>query len=654
MLTKKETLDTIKKTLNLYKTNVLDNIYAKTEYVDSKALPIILINDENKTGPALFPLLPEHNLVFIAGDAQIPDSTGAITTIYGLCYSDLQNDGSKLITEYRTGKAAKVNSNGVLESFEYIDMNVKSIVSNIKGGTINKVLAKNSDTDFDYKWVDMPSIETFKNYVDSTRVAYVKSETECVSIDTSTMKDSFVNNSYTYQQDVVSYLEEGIEYHVEVNGVRYRCLCINNIPGKDIVYETIYVQGDGFSLTINNKVGYSNNKYSEDVTKSSVAIELSDTLLQNPPIIKVIKMDIQYMPTYLMPKDLDILNSLGMNRIGKIGTGSVSLGYNNVANNDFSTALGVNTSATAPATLAHGGHCVASANYSHAEGYGAESSGMYSHSEGIMTLATGQGAHAEGFYTVASGLRSHAEGSYTLASSQYQHVEGKFNVEDTANKYAHIVGNGTSKTARKNAYTLDWSGNAWFAGKVTQEGTPTDNKDLVNKKYVDDVKASITVPTKTSELTNDSNFLTEHQSLTGLATETYVNDKVAGIVNSAPETLDTLKELATALGNDANFATTVSTQIGKKVDKADGMSLTHNDLTNELKANYDAAYTYSQAKHSYNDLTDKPTIPSIDGLATEEYVQNAIASAGTGGSDVATDEEVKTTINTILGGDYIE
>lgn len=654
MLTKKETLDTIKKTLNLYKTNVLDNVYAKTEYVDSKALPVILINDENKTGPALFPLLPEHNLVFIAGDAQIPDSTGAITTIYGLCYSDLQGDGSKLITEYRTGKAAKVNSNGVLESFEYIDMNVKSIVSNIKGGTINKVLAKNSDTDFDYKWVDMPSIETFKKYVDDTKVAYVKSETECVSIDTSTMKDSFVNNSYTYQQDVVSYLEEGIEYHVEVNGVRYRCLCINNIPGKDIVYETIHVQGDDFSLTIDNKVGYSNNQYNEDVTKSSVAIELSDTLLQNPPIIKVIKMDIQYMPTYLMPKDLGILNSLGMNRIGKIGTGSVSLGYNNVANNDFSTALGVNTSATAPATLAHGGHCVASANYSHAEGYGAESSGMYSHAEGIMTLTTGQGAHAEGFYTVASGLRSHAEGSYTLASSQYQHVEGKFNVEDKDNKYAHIVGNGTSKTARKNAYTLDWSGNAWFAGKITQEGTPTDDKDLANKKYVDDTKASIVVPTKTSELTNDSNFLTEHQSLTGLATETYVNDKVAGIVNSAPETLDTLQELATALGNDANFATTVSTQIGKKVDKADGMSLTHNDLTNELKANYDAAYTYSQAKHSYNDLTDLPTIPSIDGLATIEYVQNAIASAGTGGSDVATDEEVKTTINTILGGDYIE
>ena len=101
------------------------------------------------------------------------------------------------------------------------------------------------------------------------------------------------------------------------------------------------------------------------------------------------------------------------------------------------------------------------------------------------------------------------------------------------------------------------------------------------------------------------------------STKKYVDDKVAGIVNSAPETLDTLQELATALGNDANFATTVATQIGKKVDKVDGMSLTHNDLTNELKANYDAAYAYSQAKHSYNDLTDKPTMPSIDGLATK-------------------------------------
>lgn len=53
----------------------------------------------------------------------------------------------------------------------------------------------------------------------------------------------------------------------------------------------------------------------------------------------------------------------------------------------------------------------------------------------------------------------------------------------------------------------------------------------------------------------------------GAATESYVDTAVAGIVNSAPTTLDTLNELATALGNDPNFATTVATQIGEKVSK---------------------------------------------------------------------------------------
>ena len=72
-------------------------------------------------------------------------------------------------------------------------------------------------------------------------------------------------------------------------------------------------------------------------------------------------------------------------------------------------------------------------------------------------------------------------------------------------------------------------------------------------------------------------------AINGLATETYVNNKVAGIVNSAPETLDTLNELATALGNDPNFATTVATQIGTKVDKVSGKGLSTNDYTTTEK-----------------------------------------------------------------------
>ncbi|WP_368508097.1 hypothetical protein [Bradyrhizobium lupini] len=58
-----------------------------------------------------------------------------------------------------------------------------------------------------------------------------------------------------------------------------------------------------------------------------------------------------------------------------------------------------------------------------------------------------------------------------------------------------------------------------------------------------------------------------HPKDPSLASVDYVDTKVAGVVNSAPATLDTLNELATALGDDPNFATTVATQIGTKADK---------------------------------------------------------------------------------------
>lgn len=88
------------------------------------------------------------------------------------------------------------------------------------------------------------------------------------------------------------------------------------------------------------------------------------------------------------------------------------------------------------------------------------------------------------------------------------------------------------------------------------------------------------------------------QSLAGYATESYVDTAVAGIVESAPETLDTLNELAAALGNDPNFATTVANQIGTKVTAVEGKGLSTNDLTDALKANYDAAHAHVSATNN--------------------------------------------------------
>jgi len=54
------------------------------------------------------------------------------------------------------------------------------------------------------------------------------------------------------------------------------------------------------------------------------------------------------------------------------------------------------------------------------------------------------------------------------------------------------------------------------------------------------------------------------------ATQTYVNTAVSNLVDAAPGTLDTLNELAAALGDDPNFATTVATSIGTKQPQLNG------------------------------------------------------------------------------------
>lgn len=95
------------------------------------------------------------------------------------------------------------------------------------------------------------------------------------------------------------------------------------------------------------------------------------------------------------------------------------------------------------------------------------SSGRWSHAEGGQTTASGTAAHAEGNNSKAQKSNSHAEGNATIASGDSQHVQGKFNVEDTEGKYAHIVGGGRTNNDRKNIHTLDWQGNAWYAGDVT-------------------------------------------------------------------------------------------------------------------------------------------------------------------------------------------
>jgi len=74
-----------------------------------------------------------------------------------------------------------------------------------------------------------------------------------------------------------------------------------------------------------------------------------------------------------------------------------------------------------------------------------------------------------------------------------------------------------------------------------------------------------------TDMTTINNNLTITGTLTttpSLASQTYVNTQIANLVNSAPASLDTLNELAYAMGNDANFSSTVINSLATKASLA--------------------------------------------------------------------------------------
>ncbi len=277
-------------------------------------------------------------------------------------------------------------------------------------------------------------------------------------------------------------------YYIEFLGSKKLCsLLINGEIGDFIICNignySIEIYNNTFNISI----------YIDKINTSDTTDTFTDLIIYEE--------EVKYLDNKYLETDLTLQNSISLGRIGDIGSGSSAIGYNVEASGYASHAEGSKTTASGDYSHAEGNGTAASGDYgSHAEGSNTIARGVGSHAEGDSTTASAYCSHAEGNSTTASGENSHAEGSSTIASSQNQHVQGKYNIEDTNNKYAHIVGNGEDGK-NSNAHTLDWEGNAWFAGKLTQEGTPTEGKDLTTKKYVDDKVKDTLVTTNISGTT---------------------------------------------------------------------------------------------------------------------------------------------------------
>ena len=87
-------------------------------------------------------------------------------------------------------------------------------------------------------------------------------------------------------------------------------------------------------------------------------------------------------------------------------------------------------------------------------------------------------------------------------------------------------------------------------------------------RYINSTWVLINSGTSVNQTNWDTSFGWGDHSLAGYATEGYVGTQINNIINSAPGALDTLNELAIALGNDPNFATTITNSLANKVDNS--------------------------------------------------------------------------------------
>lgn len=184
----------------------------------------------------------------------------------------------------------------------------------------------------------------------------------------------------------------------------------------------------------------------------------------------------------------------------------------------------------------------------------------------------------------------------------------KFNVDSSTELYFDNVikfqtvingsityGNHHADSFTGNGSSLTGITTSQIAGLSTVASTGS-YTHLTNKPFI---------PTNTGDLTNNVGFVTSG-IVSGYATTSYVNTAVANLVDSSPAALDTLNELAQALNDDPNFATTITNSLSLKANLAG------------------AAFTGSISAPSFNGNATSATYATSAGIAT--FAQGLIGS----------------------------
>ena len=174
-------------------------------------------------------------------------------------------------------------------------------------------------------------------------------------------------------------------------------------------------------------------------------------------------------------------------------------------------------------------------------------------------------------------------GSKNIISASAQGSFTDIEIKDNSNNVTFLAQGDTGNLELSGTLTIDTINEKTSTNGVTIEGVLLKDDSIT----CSDITISGT-STVVTQLSTDNS--------TKIASTAFVKTEISNLVDSAPSTLDTLNELAAALGDDADFSTTITNSIGGKLSKSSNLS----DIDNASTARINLGLQIGTNVQAYN------------------------------------------------------
>jgi hypothetical protein len=268
----------------------------------------------------------------------------------------------------------------------------------------------------------------------------------------------------------------------------------------------------------------------------------------------------------------------------------------------------------------------------------------------VDTKASSTHSHSE----YASTSHSHADYATQIAlDTLAEEVDGKVDASHTHANYALTTHNHDSDYASStHTHTASEVGAATSGHNHNDDYAAIDHvhTNYATTTALNEVSAAVSNKANASHTHNDI-YYTETEIDTKLAgkadsshthngvydtsgaaenaltsAKAYTDTAIANLLDNSTTAVDSIYELRDAMEDNADAIEALETIAASKASASDLTSHAENTTIHITSVERNTWNAKSNFSGSYNDLTNKPTIPSVDGLATETYVDSAVST----------------------------